>query len=220
MPERGAEGPVNVAQAEDPTSWCYLYIHNKKVPDFERRVNQDISENDAAGHPGERHACFVHKTPHYTRRGRGGVKEEMLPTISGLVFLQGTPKSVQCYLDRKFPPYHLCKNRSTGKTATIPDAQMQPFMKIMREDPTRIRILENPIDDYAAHNIRLRVLTGTFAGYEGYLIRINRDRKLVVDFGGMAVAIGGIHKESFEEVKELAERMRNNVNKHPIMKLF
>ena len=44
----------------------------------------------------------------------------------------------------------------------------------------------------------------TFTGdpYEGYIVRIDRDRQLVFDFGGRAVAIRGVHKEDFEVVEE------------------
>ena len=45
-------------------------------------------------------------------------------------------------------------------------------------------------------------MTGEYAGLEGYVIRIARDRRLVIDVGGMAVAISGVHAERFEEVNK------------------
>ena len=87
--------------------------------------------------------------------------------------------------------------------AAIPDAQMQPFCQYMQLASTQIQILTKPIDQYAKGQIRLRVLTGLFAGQEGYLVRIARDRKLVIDFGGLAVAIGGVHGEQFEEIQSI-----------------
>lgn len=50
--------------------------------------------------------------------------------------------------------------------------------------------------------MKLRVLSGPFKDYEGYIVRIDRDRQLVFDFGGIAVAIRGVHKEDFEVVEE------------------
>ena len=38
----------------------------------------------------------------------------------------------------------------------------------------------------------------------GYIIRIDRDRKLVMEIGGMSVAISGVHAERFEEVEPSA----------------
>ena len=40
------------------------------------------------------------------------------------------------------------------------------------------------------------------AGLEGYIIRIDRDRKLVLRVGDMTIAVGGIHRESFENVAD------------------
>ena len=37
-------------------------------------------------------------------------------------------------------------------------------------------------------NVKLRVKTGIFKGCEGYIVRIDRDRQLVFDSGGYAVA--------------------------------
>ena len=50
--------------------------------------------------------------------------------------------------------------------------------------------------------MKLRVLSGPFKDYEGYIVRIDRDRQLVFDFGGIAVAIRGVHNEDFEVVEE------------------
>ena len=55
---------------------------------------------------------------------------------------------------------------------------------------------------YARNRILLRITTGEMAGLEGYIIRIDRDRRLVMDIGGMSVAISGVHAEHFEEVEQ------------------
>ena len=46
--------------------------------------------------------------------------------------------------------------------------------------------------------MKLRVLTGILAGQEGYVVRILRDRQLVMDFGGNAIAICDVHNEDFQ----------------------
>ena len=177
--------------AEDPTSWGYLFMHNKKVEKFEAEVNKD-----------GRCRCFVHRSVFYEKAKHGVKKMEKL-SISGFVFLQGSTKFLQQYLYEHYPFLHLVKDHNTGVPAVIPDSQMQPFMQIIKDDPTRIRILLHPIEHYAEGNIKLRVLTGILKGQEGYLIRIARDRKLVMKIGDMVVAIGGIYKEEFEEVQDL-----------------
>ena len=126
------------------------------------------------------------------------------PTISGLIFIQGKTKVVKKYLWERFPQYHLVNDCSTRKAAVIPDSVMQPFMRIANTDPSRIRFLVNPLTHYAEGNTLVEIMTGPLAGLQGYIIRIDRDRKLVIGVGDMTVAIGGVHKENFEKVEEVA----------------
>ena len=174
------------------TSWSYLFVHNQKVKSIEEQLKKD----------GVTH--FVHKTIKYVprHRNRGGMREVETPSVSGLIFLQGNPELLQDYLDKNKKPYKLCKNCSTGKVATIPCNQMEPFMRVAETEPERLRFLLRPFVYYSKNRTLLRIVTGEYAGLEGYVIRIARDRKLVMDVGGMAVAISGVHAERFEEVNK------------------
>lgn len=133
-----------------------------------------------------------------------GKPTEGRPTISGLIFIQGKTKVIRKYLWERFPQYHLVNDCSTRKAAVIPDSVMQPFMRIAGTDPSRIRFLVNPLTHYAEGNTLVEIMTGPLAGLQGYIIRIDRDRKLVIGVGDMTVAIGGVHKENFEKVEEVA----------------
>ena len=174
------------------TSWSYLFVHNQKVKSIEEQLKKD----------GVTH--FVHKTIKYVprHRNRGGMCEVETPSVSGLIFLQGDPEKLQDYLDQNVKPYRLCKNCSTWKVATIPCIQMEPFMRVAETEPERLRFLLRPFVYYSKNRTKLRIVTGKYAGLEGYVIRTARDRKLVMDVGGMAVALSGIHAERFEEVNK------------------
>ena len=187
--------PVNKeaeSETDNCTSWSYLFVHNQKVKSIEEQLKKD----------GRTH--FVHKTIKYVprHRNRSGMREVETPSVSGLIFLQGDPKKIQDYLDRNVNSYKLCKNCSTGKVATIPCNQMEPFMRVAETEPERLRFLLRPFVYYSKNRTLLRIVTGEYAGLEGYVIRIARDRKLVMDVGGMAVAISGVHAERFEEVNK------------------
>ena len=172
------------------TSWSYLFVHNQKVKSIEEQLIKDEKTH------------FVHRTIKYIHRHRNGygMRKVEAPSVSGLIFLQGDPETLQYYLDENVKPYRLCKNCSTGKVATIPCNQMEPFMRVAETDPERLRFLLRPFVYYSKNRTLLRILTGEYAGLEGYVIRIARDRRLVIDVGGMAVAISGVHAERFEEV--------------------
>ncbi len=182
----------------DGTTWSYLFVHHSKVKGMEAQLTKDGR------------TYFVHKTIRYFKRmDKQKVQHKEIPTVSGLVFFQGFPEEIQTYLDKKFPRTHLCKNCSTGKVAEIKDSQMRPFMRVNETEPERIRFLLKPFHYYARNRILLRITSGELAGLEGYVIRINRDRRLVMDVGGISVTIAGVHAEHFEEVEQSRSHLAN-----------
>ncbi len=189
--ENKSGSEVKICRQTDVATWSYLFVHHGKVKSMEEQLIKDGR------------TYFVHKTMHYFKKsGRRSVQHKEMPTVSGLVFFQGSPKEIQHYLDDKFPYTYLCKNCSTGRVAEIPDSQMRPFMRITKISPERIRFLLHPFHYYARNRILLRITTGELEGLEGYVIRIDRDRRLVMDIGGLSIAVSGVHAEHFEEVEQ------------------
>lgn len=208
-------------KSHDPVPWSYLFIRNRDAENFSLKAETEGGFK-----------TFVHRTiitdapgktskvksedqgsgkstkgkPNGSAQDReaGNGTTEGRPTISGLIFIQGRTKVIKKYLWERFPQYHLVNDCSTRKAAVIPDSVMQPFMRIAGTDPSRIRFLVNPLTHYAEGNTLVEIMTGPLAGLQGYIIRIDRDRKLVIGVGDMTVAIGGVHKENFEKVEEVA----------------
>ena len=195
-------------QSPAPVPWSYLFIRKRDAEYFSlkaeteggfrtfihRTLITDESGKSAKGKP---------NGSAQDREASNGITEGR-PTISGLIFIQGKTKVIRKYLWERFPQYHLVNDCSTRKAAVIPDSVMQPFMRIANTDPSRIRFLVNPLTHYAEGNTLVEIMTGPLAGLQGYIIRIDRDRKLVIGVGDMTVAIGGVHKENFEKVEEVA----------------
>lgn len=195
-------------QSQVPVPWSYLFIRKRDAEYFSlkaeteggfrtfihRTIVTDESGKSAKGKPNG--SAQDREASNGTTEGR--------PTISGLIFIQGKTKVIRKYLWERFPQYHLVNDCSTHKAAVIPDSVMQPFMRIANTDPSRIRFLVNPLTHYAEGNTLVEIMTGPLAGLQGYIIRIDRDRKLVIGVGDMTVAIGGVHKENFEKVEEVA----------------
>lgn len=196
-------------QSQAPAPWSYLFIRKRDAEYFSLKAETEGGFR-----------TFIHRTiitdesgkptkgkPNGSAQDRDGTTAtvtEGRPTISGLIFIQGKTKVIRKYLWERFPQYHLVNDCSTRKTAVIPDSVMQPFMRIAGTDPSRIRFLVNPLTHYAEGNTLVEIMTGPLAGLQGYIIRIDRDRKLVIGVGDMTVAIGGVHKENFEKVEEVA----------------
>lgn len=173
--------------------WGYIFIQHMSAGNFEKKL--DSLKIDGTFRP----KCFIHRTVRYKQKPNGkGVMKEEKPTVSGLVFLQGETNQLKSFLMHNFPQYYLVNDCSTGKPATIADSLMRPFMKIMEEGPERVTFLRDPFIKFAKDHVKLRVLTGLLKGQVGYVVRILRDRQLVMDFGGYAVAISNVHLEDFE----------------------
>lgn len=195
-------------RSQAPAPWSYLFIRKRDAEYFSlkaeteggfrtfihRTIVTDASGKSEKGKPNG--SAQDREASNGTTEGR--------PTISGLIFIQGKTKVIKKYLWERFPQYHLVNDCSTRKAAVIPDSVMQPFMRIANTDPSRIRFLVNPLTHYAEGNTLVEIMTGPLAGLQGYVIRIDRDRKLVIGVGDMTVAIGGVHKENFEKVEEVA----------------
>lgn len=195
-------------KSQVPVPWSYLFIRKRDAEYFSlkaeteggfrtfihRTIVTDASGKSEKGKPND--SVQDREASNGTTEGR--------PTISGLIFIQGKTKVIRKYLWERFPQYHLVNDCSTRKAAVIPDSVMQPFMRIANTDPSRIRFLVNPLTHYAEGNTLVEIMTGPLAGLQGYIIRIDRDRKLVIGVGDMTVAIGGVHKENFEKVEEVA----------------
>lgn len=199
-------------QSQAPAPWSYLFIRKRDAEYFSlkaeteggfrtfihRTIITDESGKPTKGKPNG--SAQDREASNGTTEGR--------PTISGLIFIQGKTKVIRKYLWERFPQYHLVNDCSTRKAAVIPDSVMQPFMRIAGTDPSRIRFLVNPLTHYAEGNTLVEIMTGPLAGLQGYIIRIDRDRKLVIGVGDMTVAIGGVHKENFENFEKVEEVAR------------
>ncbi len=178
--------------------WCYMFAHHTKVQMIKERIEKETPFR-----------VFVHTTK--VQKSAGESVETQ--TVSGLVFIQGNASEIKKYLTASFLGLYLANDCATGETAVIKDSIMQPFIKLMSFDPSRIRFMIKPVTEYAKGNPLVRITSGIFNGLEGYIVRIDRDRKLVMAVGDMTVAVSGIHKESFENAEDydkVIELVNNN----------
>lgn len=169
------------------TSWCYLFVHHAKLNLIERLLNKKFK-------------TFIHKTTVY-KKERKQVRKKDKPTISGLIFIQGDKVEIQEFLNRNCHGIYLANDCSTKTTAVIPDEIMRPFMQLDL-GCNRVRFMPHPLNYYSDGHYLIRITSGLLTGFEGYIIRISRNKCLVTSIGGITVAINGINKDSFENVDE------------------
>ncbi len=199
MGQRDSEVVSYAATEEDVSvrdtcmSWCYLFVHHAKVDLMEKILSK-------------RFKTFIHKTTIYKNENKH-IREQERPTISGLIFVQGDKVKIQDFLNKYCHGTYLANDCSTKTTAVIPDKVMRPFMQLDM-GRNRIRFMPHPLDYYSEGNVLVRITSGLLRGFEGYIIRISRDKCLVTSIGGVTVAIKGIYKESFENVGEYVRLRR------------
>ncbi len=196
----------------DQQSWGYVYITHGRVERFLELIEYIAAQGEFTP------PTFVHRSPRRDKKSSpkspkktsktvqktdtsSDNPEQLDPlTVSGLVFLQGETRELERFLMDNFPMIYLVKDCATNRPASIPHAQMKPFMELMKSNPYEITLLRDAFEKFAENRVKLRLLTGPFAGHEGYIVRIHRDRQLVMQLGGITVALRGIHRETFEIV--------------------
>lgn len=192
----------NILPDAGSAAWCYLFVHHAKVGMI----------NDLLG---KQFRTFIHKTTIYKKENKRIRKQER-QTISGLIFVQGDKDEIQDFLNSNCQGTYLATDCSTKTTAVIPDKVMRPFMQLDLKCG-RIRFMPHPLDYYSEGHPLVRITSGLLEGFEGYRIRISRNKCLVTSIGGMTVAISGISNDSFENVDEYitlrrGQQMAGNVD--------
>ena len=207
------------------TSWGYVYITHGRVERFLQELEWIKAHGVAVP------VTFVHRSP----RTKSGLTSDNKPksrsrqpkkseeqekpskplplTVSGLVFLQGDSKTLQDFLSKNITNVYLCKDCATKCPAVIPDAQMKPFIELMKTAPERVTFLRDTFEHFAKNHVLLRVKTGEFAGRTGYIVRIKRDRQLVMQLGNLVVSISGVHNETFEEIPIMVKPKKKKSSK-------
>lgn len=180
--------------SEPASSWVYLYVHHGKMD----MVDGVLKKN---------YRTFVHRSVTYRLVNKKRKKVNYC-TVGGLLFVQGMGKEVQAELRKYFFDQNLRRDCASGQVAVIPDGEMQLFMKISQMDATRIRFMPHMLDYYKEGHPLVEITSGVLKGVEGYRIRVNRDRCLVTTLGGMTICIGGIHRETFENVEDYARQRK------------
>lgn len=120
--------------------------------------------------------------------------------------------AIQKFLDTNFPGMYLVRDYYTKRTVSIPHRVMLPFMRISQLSADRIRFMPNSFGYYSSGHTLVTVTSGVLAGLEGYVVRIAREKRLVISVGSMTVAISRVSKETFENAEEYIKLRKQQQN--------
>ena len=145
-----------------------LFLRNKVVQNawFAIRLKYIKAEKFASLLPTSLGKCFVP------------------PVVTNLVFIYSDYKTLWEYRNFNLNGSHMgfMRNRKTWEPLTVRDRDMEIFMRICRASECPIVLTERPkvkLGDY------VRVKDGPFKGAEGYVVRMRKSKRVLVDLGGV-----------------------------------
>lgn len=110
---------------------------------------------------------------------QNGVKYEEVPLIASLIFVRASLQYVKAFWYAHLPHCMFYKDFRSGDPALIPDAEMEAFMKLTSPLESGAVLFDNDSPEFHKGQ-RVRITEGRFAGYEGNIYRIGKDRKVIV----------------------------------------
>ena len=124
--------------------------------------------------------------------------QNLLPSY---MFIRTDANNILKIRDRFFGKLYLYADRETKKPSVIPDKELETFRIVCSSCDTGLEFLGDNPEKYMKGD-KVHVLDGPFKGAEGYVIRIKKDRRLVVTISGLvAVATSFIPMELLEKVE-------------------
>ena len=147
----------------------------------------------------------------YRREERGGVMvKRLVPSVHNLIFINMTPSEMTEYKKTTTLPIRYIMDRETHKPITVPDREMENFIKVAGTYEEKLIYL-NPDPGDFSQGERVRVIGGPFAGVEGVFVRVKGDRRVLINIPGVvAVASTYVHPSMIEKITDDDENRLDN----------
>lgn len=124
------------------------------------------------------------------------------PAIHNIVFVNSTRTILDDYIIQKgrFYSVQYIRNLVTNEPIIIPQQQMTNFMLVAGTYLDDLIYLNDGFEKFVYHE-KVQVTGGLLEGMEGHIVRIRKDRKVVISiYGVVAVAVSGIHPSLLKKI--------------------
>lgn len=117
----------------------------------------------------------------------------MALTMPGLVFVRGNKNQLVTLLREKSGASRLMvdSSRKEKDAMVVADSEMTAFRLFNDNTAGQLMMLRSPFCNFTSAD-RIRIMSGPFAGYEGYIREIGGDNKLIFKVGSMAIALSNV----------------------------
>lgn len=142
--------------------------------------------------------CYIPMRIEWTEKG-----EQCVPAVHNLLFVRTSREFMDDY-KRKVEdvcPLRYMMDRSTGLPMVVRDKEMEDFMRVTENRENDIKYLDDP-NATATKGTPIEVMVGPYKGIRGKLLRIRKDRKVVLQLEGVvAIALSGIPMEHLRVIE-------------------
>ena len=121
-----------------------------------------------------------------TRTVDGKSEKKLVPAVGNLCFAYWTRQELDAFIKSygETSPVHYYWDRINGCPLTVPSKAMEDFIRVAGTmDEDLIYITE--ISQKLREGQKVRIMSGSFAGVEGRVVRIKKSRRIMVEIPGM-----------------------------------
>lgn len=132
----------------------------------------------------------------------GEIRRELLPVVHNLIFIhtkRSTLDVLKKDLERSIPIRYII-DKAKKMPIIVPDKQMKHFI-VLSELLNEQSLYLTHVEPALKKGMRVRVTDGNFKGIEGTVVRLKRDRRVMVNIEGvMAIVSAYIHPSSLQRI--------------------
>lgn len=135
----------------------------------------------------------------FDERGLEYYAQNILPSY---MFVRTDVRTIKKLRLEFFGKFYVYSDIKTKEPTVVPDKELEIFRIVTSSGDTGLQFLDSDPVKYQKGD-KVRVTDGPFKGAEGYIVRIKKDRRLVVTITGVAaIATSFIPPELLEKVDE------------------
>lgn len=139
------------------------------------------------------------------RERKGVIVKKKVPIVHNLVFVRSTRENLDPWkqLHENDASLRYTIDKSTRQPMTVREKAMQDFIRVTQEaEDDSLLVLDHP-DVVLEKGQRVEIIAGPFKGVEGRVLRIRRDRRVVVTIDNvLAVAMASMPMSHFRVLEE------------------
>lgn len=148
--------------------------------------------------------CFVPMKKERIFRHDGESEFQLVPAVHNLIFIHTTREKMDAWkrIHEDGTPLRYIMDSATHRPIVVREKEMNDFIRVTTDAYDSITFLDHP-ESVPRKGQLVEIATGPFKGVRGHIIRIRRDRRIVVAVSGlMAAALAHMPLSHFKIVQD------------------